>query len=194
MTKPIARSAGCEWQVGVTDLPDSVLEQILLCATGDSETAVILVCRLAGVSRRFRRIVFSGALWPASDLSELLSSKEEMIYVLFRMDLSKVTFAGSMFSVPDKTVTEFSLQHILSLFDIVGPYMRELRVGPWREFDDEGAFSASNVIENVGVILQRYPSVSGLEIAMLLRLQSLSDVLASLPLMCLRLRLALRRT
>mmetsp|Transcript_34434 Transcript_34434/g.55715 ORF Transcript_34434/g.55715 Transcript_34434/m.55715 type:complete len:638 (-) Transcript_34434:496-2409(-) len=213
---------GVESRLGWDDLSDSVLELIFLHATRDppgqepdqdqlrvqedkdrerggapSRRAVMLVQGLAGVNRRFREIVFNGSLWSASDLSSILGFrfgfKPERLSVFSKMDLSKVHFSGSKFCFPHSSITQYTLLQICSLFDIMGPYIKELDlVGSDRLWNrsDMAAFSGSSGVEKVRAILERCPSLSSLTLGiMLLTFQSCFALMRSRSLRGLQLKL-----
>jgi len=185
-TRDDVPDTGVNRQVRVHDLPDSVLELILLHVALDVGKRMrrvgILVRRLACVNRHFRRIVFYGPLWSASDLSTMFKVKPELLMsVLPKMDLSKVNFTGSKFCFPLKSSVEYPLQKICSLFDILGPFVRDLDL-----VGSDGfyvlVFSAASGVERVGAILQRCKSLSSLTTGMHLLFQRHYDLLASLDL------------
>jgi len=208
-TRDNTPDSGVNFRAGVDDLPDSILELIFLYTTrdeddesservgGPSQRAIMLVQGLANVNRRFRRIVFNGSLWSASDLSSVLQIKASLKFkrdefhwrllltVLSRLDLSKVKFTGSKFRFPLDFLSPYPFERTCLLFDFVGPYIQELDlVG----FDMASVTRSFNVLK-AGVILERCPCLSSLTLGMLQKFQCYFSLMKSFPLRELQLKL-----
>jgi len=140
-TKQVIHDGHTTRQTTLDDLPDSLLEQILIeAAIGvrkaqnrdargcKAEVQQTVFLSFLHVNRRFRRIVFNGCLWSAEDLSSIFRhksclDKDAWPTFLSRLDLTKVNFTHSNFTFPLRSIHAYSEKDVCSLFDIFGHHI-----------------------------------------------------------------------